>query len=33
LDGITYAASLDPTDVDNMFILTAAHIVINGTPG
>lgn len=33
LDGITYVSLQAPSDVDNQFTLTAAHIVINGVPG
>lgn len=33
LDGMTYTPTVDPSAVDNMFILSADHIVINGSPG
>lgn len=33
LDGMTYTPTVSPTTVDKQFILTADHIIINGSPG
>lgn len=33
LDGMTYDSTAEPSAVDNIFILSSDHIVINGTPG